>query len=160
MSTTSGKWYAMLFRDSGAVGRLPVLVPVHFENDFPVFGVDGKVEDKLLLEDTKPAHKYASLYGDEDFSSLHNYWQWNHVPDDSRWKLLDHRLILQTGKTTGNTVISICLTNTVIFLRPATGKALQTVSGTVFRKCTAPDAPLFLTILPAAANIRSSLRFH
>ena len=69
-------------------------------------------------------------------------------------------MILQTGKTTGNTVISICLTNTVIFLRPATGKALQTVSGTVFRKCTAPDAPLFLTILPAAANIRSSLRFH
>ena len=71
-----------------------------------------------------------------------------------------HGMILQTGKTTGNTVISICLTNTVIFLRPATGKALQTVSGTVFRKCTAPDAPLFLTILPAAANIRSSLRFH
>lgn len=63
-------------------------------------------------------------------------------------------------KNNCNTVISICLTNTVIFLRPATGKALQTVSGTVFRKCTAPDAPLFLTILPAAANIRSSLRFH
>lgn len=63
-------------------------------------------------------------------------------------------------KTTGNTVISICLTNTVIFLQPTTGKALQTVSGTVFRKCTAPNAPLFLTILPAAANIRSSLRFR
>ena len=102
VSTTSGKWYAMLFRDSGAVGRLPVLVPVHFENDFPVFGVDGKVEDKLLLEDTKPTHKYAPLYGDEDFSSLHNYWQWNHVPDDSRWKLLNHRLILQTGKICNN----------------------------------------------------------
>lgn len=69
-------------------------------------------------------------------------------------------MILQTGKTTGNTVISICLTNTVIFLQPTTGKALQTVSGTVFRKCTAPNAPLFLTILPAAANIRSSLRFR
>ena len=102
MSTTSGKWYAMLFRDSGAVGRLPVLVPVHFENDFPVFGVEGEVDDKLLLEDTKPAHKYAPLYGDEDFSSLHNYWQWNHVPDDSRWKLLNHRLILQTGKICNN----------------------------------------------------------
>ena len=102
VSTTSGKWYAMLFRDSGAVGRLPVLVPVHFENDFPVFGVDGEVEDKLLLEDAKPAHKYAPLYGDEDFSSLHNYWQWNHVPDDSRWKLLNHRLILQTGKICNN----------------------------------------------------------
>ncbi len=63
-------------------------------------------------------------------------------------------------KTTGNIVISICLTNTVIFLQPTTGRALQTVSGTVFRKCTAPDAPLFLTILPAAANIRSSLQFH
>lgn len=64
------------------------------------------------------------------------------------------------GKTTGNTVISICLTNTVIFLQPTTGKALQTVSGTVFRKCTASNAPLFLTILPAAANIKSSLRFR
>lgn len=69
-------------------------------------------------------------------------------------------MILQTGKTTGNTVISICLTNTVIFLQPTTGRALQTVSRTVFRKCTAPDAPLFLTILPAAANIKSSLRFR
>lgn len=63
-------------------------------------------------------------------------------------------------KKTGNTVISICLTNTVIFLQPTTGRALQTVSRTVFRKCTAPGAPLFLTILPAAANIRSSLRFR
>ena len=66
-------------------------------------------------------------------------------------------MILQNGKTTGQTGISICLKNTV---QPTTGKALQTVSGTVFRKCTAPNAPLFLTILPAAANIRSSLRFH
>ena len=63
----------------------------------PAPGADGKVEDKLLLEDTKPAHKYAPLYGDEEFSSLHNYWQWNHEPDDSRWKLLDNRLILKTG---------------------------------------------------------------
>lgn len=46
------------------------------------------------------------------------------------------------------------------FLTANNGRALQTVSGTVFRKCTAPDAPLFLTILPAAANIRSSLRFR
>lgn len=46
------------------------------------------------------------------------------------------------------------------FLTANNRKALQAVSGTVFRKCTAPDAPLFLTILPAAANIRSSLRFH
>ena len=68
--------------------------------------------------------------------------------------------VLQTGKTTGNIVISICLTNTVIFLQPTTERALQTVSRTVFRKCTAPDAPLFRTILPAAANIRSSLRFR
>ena len=89
---------------------------------------------------------------------------WNVLSDWDEYQILRilkrYGMILQTGKTTGNTVISICLTNTVIFLQPTTGKALQTVSGTVFRKCTASNAPLFLTILPAAANIRSSLRFR
>ena len=28
MDTPDGKWYAMLFQDSGAVGRLPILLPV------------------------------------------------------------------------------------------------------------------------------------
>ena len=39
-----GNWYAVMFQDSGAVGRLPVVVPVTWENHRPVFGkVSGRI---------------------------------------------------------------------------------------------------------------------
>ena len=36
VDTPDGEWYAMLFQDHGAVGRIPVLVPMHFEGSIPV----------------------------------------------------------------------------------------------------------------------------
>lgn len=33
IDTPDGKWYAMLFQDHDAVGRVPVLVPVRWEMD-------------------------------------------------------------------------------------------------------------------------------
>ena len=44
-----GIWNAVLFQDSGAVGRIPVVVPVTWENGLPVFGTDGKVPHELTL---------------------------------------------------------------------------------------------------------------
>ena len=43
VDTPEGNWFAVLFQDHGAVGRLPILLPIHWENEFPVFGEDGKV---------------------------------------------------------------------------------------------------------------------
>ena len=48
-----GTWYSYLFRDYGAVGRIPYLVPVKWEDGWPVLGVDGKVPETLNL----PANK-------------------------------------------------------------------------------------------------------
>ena len=42
VDTPNGKWYSIMFQDSGAVGRIPVLVPVTWEGDKPVFGIHGK----------------------------------------------------------------------------------------------------------------------
>lgn len=81
VDTPEGDYYAMLFQDSGAVGRLPILVPVHFENDYPVFGVDGKVPAKIETISTRPGYEYAPLYGNENFKKeLPSYWQFNHEP--------------------------------------------------------------------------------
>lgn len=60
-----GIWNAVLFQDSGAVGRIPVVVPVTWEKETlssgkkayrPVFGIDGKVphELTLLVSDAAP----------------------------------------------------------------------------------------------------------
>ena len=43
IDTPEGKWYAYLFKDNGAVGRIPYLVPVRWQDGWPVLGEDGKV---------------------------------------------------------------------------------------------------------------------
>ncbi|MFZ1787719.1 MAG: glycoside hydrolase 43 family protein, partial [Saprospiraceae bacterium] len=40
IETPNGKWYAYLFRDNGGVGRIPYLVPVKWEDGWPVLGID------------------------------------------------------------------------------------------------------------------------
>jgi beta-xylosidase len=43
IDTPEGKWYAYLFKDNGAVGRIPYLVPVTWKDGWPVLGKDGEV---------------------------------------------------------------------------------------------------------------------
>ena len=43
VDTPDGDWYALLFGDRGAVGRIPYLIPVTWEDGWPVLGVNGKV---------------------------------------------------------------------------------------------------------------------
>lgn len=44
-----GNWHAMLFQDHDAVGRIPVLVPIKWEKDWPIYGIDGKVPQQLTM---------------------------------------------------------------------------------------------------------------
>ncbi|HSH96277.1 MAG TPA: family 43 glycosylhydrolase [Roseimicrobium sp.] len=52
IDTPEGKWYAYLFKDNGAVGRIPYLVPVTWKDGWPVLGSDKPEEmqraDRLL----------------------------------------------------------------------------------------------------------------
>ncbi|HEX2534075.1 MAG TPA: glycoside hydrolase 43 family protein, partial [Chitinophagaceae bacterium] len=48
-----GAWYAYLFRDFGAVGRIPYLVPVRWTDGWPVLGEGGKVPLTLNLPASK-----------------------------------------------------------------------------------------------------------
>jgi beta-xylosidase len=42
VDTPEGKWYAYLFKDNEAVGRIPYLVPVTWKDGWPILGEDGK----------------------------------------------------------------------------------------------------------------------
>lgn len=88
VDTPDGKWYAMLFQDSGAVGRIPVLVPVHWEQDYPVFGDNGVIPESFETESTRPGYRYRPLTESDDFKGeLKPCWQFNHEPD---WRLIHH----------------------------------------------------------------------
>ena len=104
IDTPDGRWFAYLFRDFGAVGRIPYLVPVVWENEWPVLGIDGNVPDSLDL----PASKglMPGIVASDDFSREANdrdlplVWQWNHNPDNELWSVHEREgyLRLKTGK--------------------------------------------------------------
>jgi beta-xylosidase len=99
IDTPDGDWYAILFQDHGAVGRIPILMPMHWENDYPVLGVNDKVPFQLSVKSTRAGYQYAPFVGDDDFKyqpmadgkiHLKNYWQWNHEPDDACWSVTEN----------------------------------------------------------------------
>jgi beta-xylosidase len=100
----NGNWYAYLFRDYGAVGRIPYLVPVKWRDGWPILGVNNKVPETLNL----PANKglIPGIVASDDFSrkkgepTLPLVWQWNHNPDNKLWSLNARRgyLRLTTGR--------------------------------------------------------------
>lgn len=91
IDTPTGDWYAYLFRDYGAVGRIPYLVPVKWQDGWPVLGEDGKVPNTLNL----PANKslIPGIVASDEFErrpgepALPLVWQWNHNPDNKLWSL-------------------------------------------------------------------------
>ena len=98
VDTPDGKWYALLFGDRGAVGRIPYLIPVTWQDGWPVLGVDGRVPEDTGLGPDRGIRIVAS---DEfDRPELGLVWQWNHNPDDDNWSLTERPgyLRLRTGK--------------------------------------------------------------
>jgi len=66
VDTPDGDWYAMLFQDHDAVGRIPVLVPVRWEDGWPVYGDE---EGKVPLQFEKPGTSdyVTNLVRSDDF---------------------------------------------------------------------------------------------
>ena len=104
IDTPDGRWFAYLFRDYGSVGRIPYLVPVKWEDGWPVLGENGKVPDKLDL----PASTglIPNLVASDEFerkegqAALPLVWQWNHNPDNKLWSIKERKgyLRLKTAR--------------------------------------------------------------
>lgn len=82
----NGNWYGMLFQDHGALGRMPVIVPVEWGNDgFPVFGRNGTVPESITTTDFSPDHEYEPLwtdsFTDDATGRMKLQWQFSHNPD-------------------------------------------------------------------------------
>jgi len=121
VDTPDGKWYALLFQDQGALGRMPVLLNMTWGSDgWPVIGNNGKTVDaiqKMPVASTESVRKnsivksdefnngsfryvisdkYADSFGkggeyDYNGSNLDLVWQWNHNPDNRYWSLTERK---------------------------------------------------------------------
>jgi beta-xylosidase len=94
IDTPEGKWYAYLFKDNGAVGRIPYLVPVTWKDGWPVLGTGGKVP--MTLDIAAGEHGGSGVSGivaSDEFDrrpgdpALPLAWQWNHNPKPRDWSL-------------------------------------------------------------------------
>lgn len=99
-------WYAMLFQDHEAVGRVPILMPCHWIDGWPMLGNEnGKVDvrQKYPLPDSG---KRTALAVSDNFENnkLGLAWQWNHNPDNANWSLKERKgyLRLRTGRVVNN----------------------------------------------------------
>ena len=98
VDTPDGRWFAVLFQDRGAVGRIPVLVPVSWNRfGYPVF---GEVTKTISNDSARPGWEAAPLYADDDFMSaeLKNVWQFNHEPRKGCWETGNGAYVIRTDK--------------------------------------------------------------
>lgn len=90
VDTPDGKWWGLLFEDHGSVGRVPVLVPVTWQDNWPIMGVNGKAPVTITVDgDYKGTHLAVSDDFTYDANKLKLEWQWNHNPDNSAWSVTD-----------------------------------------------------------------------
>ncbi len=97
VETPLGEWWGFSMMDHNSIGRLTCLSPVTWANGWPYFGLPGNLKRSPLAW-IKPNTGTVSLPSapyerNDDFNKdkLQPVWQWNHVPDNTKWSLTEKR---------------------------------------------------------------------
>ncbi|WP_175632332.1 glycoside hydrolase family 43 protein [Pedobacter ghigonis] len=146
ISTPKGKWFAYLFRDFGSVGRIPYLVPVSWENEWPVFGIHSKVPEILELPVSRGL--IPGIVASDEFDRkkaspvLPLVWQWNHNPDNTYWSLTNRTGFLRI--TTSRLDTNILLARNTLTQRTIGPKSTAITSVDISNMKTGDRAGLML----------------
>ncbi|MBO4613130.1 MAG: family 43 glycosylhydrolase [Bacteroidaceae bacterium] len=108
VETQTGEWWTVLFKDAGAIGRIPYLEPVTWEDGWPVLGKKGRDVSESGTGYAKPdvgmGWPKTYLPTNDPFvgNALDKQWQWNHNPDNNAWSKNDGWLRLNTTGITND----------------------------------------------------------
>jgi beta-xylosidase len=109
VDTPSGEWWSVIMSDHGSVGRLVNLMPVTWDNGYPIIGLPGnlrKAPNTWVKPDTGRQNdppKALFVRNDSfDTDKLNPNWQWNHVPDDTKWSLTEKPGVLRLHALNSN----------------------------------------------------------
>jgi len=108
VDTPDGDWYLFMFQDRGAVGRVPILIPIDFKKDHPIIK-NNTIPLELSVTSMKPTYEYLPLNGGDDFmykegQKLKPFWQFNHQPNNDLWSVTKRQgaFRIETAKTVPN----------------------------------------------------------
>lgn len=96
VDTPDGQWWFYHFQDTPILGRVVHLQPVHWQDDWPLMGVDvdgnGVGEPVAMWHSPLPSQP-AKLEMSDDFTGpqLGLQWQWNHNPVNDHWSLTERK---------------------------------------------------------------------
>ena len=96
VDTPTGEWWTMLFKDDGAIGRVPYLEPVTWKDGWPVIGNNGQDVTAGGKAYPKPnvgrTYERKYLPTNDTFTDpiLGKQWQWNHNPVEGGWSLIEN----------------------------------------------------------------------
>lgn len=101
VDTPAGEWWSIIMSDHGSAGRMVSLVPITWDHGFPLIGLPGNLRkapntwikpNTGYIQEPKPAFIHDDNF---DSGKLNPLWQWNHVPDDSKWSLTEKPGVLR-----------------------------------------------------------------
>lgn len=82
VDTEDGRWYSMLFEDHGSVGRIPVLIPMMWDDEgWPVLGNDGKSVDEIA-DIPVYGHEKKSIVVSDEFNNKANRKRYSDTADE------------------------------------------------------------------------------
>jgi xylan 1,4-beta-xylosidase len=97
VQTLKGEWWGWSMLDYNSIGRVTALSPITWKDGWPHFGLSGnlnrsprtwvKPNTGFTSSPQAPFERNDSFSGPE----LKNSWQWNHLPDDSKWSLKERK---------------------------------------------------------------------
>ncbi|MCQ2182518.1 MAG: glycoside hydrolase 43 family protein [Bacteroidales bacterium] len=89
VDTPRGDWYAIVFQDHGAVGRIVTLQPVTWTEEWPMMGDNGVPMESFEVNLKPWGEDYLWASDEFDGKTLPLVWQWNHKPLDGCWSLTE-----------------------------------------------------------------------
>ena len=105
VDTPQGDWYGVIFQDHNAIGRIPLLIPVRWDNGWPMLGdSNGKVPEEVTVPLIPTAVEPLIASDDFSLSTMKWQWQWNHNPVNEAWSLKARKgwLRLRTSRIASN----------------------------------------------------------
>lgn len=153
VDTPSGEWWSVIMSDHGSAGRMVALVPITWDNGFPLIGLPGNLRkapntwikpDTGYTQDPRPAFVHDDNF---DSGKLNPEWQWNHVPDDTKWSLTEKPGVLRLHSLAANDFYSA---RNSLCQRPPAPESIVTVELDTSGMVTGDTAGLALLSSPYA----------
>ena len=108
VQATDGTWWALLMQDFHSIGRTVCLMPMTWEDGWPMVGLKGnfgraprtwfnpgtQMGRPSTGQSLEKPHAPYMRSDNFDGKALGRVWQWNHNPDDRMWSLKGGRLRL------------------------------------------------------------------